>query len=409
MVSTSVYLAHARLPTAHAWQRILDEAGLPLELDTGVNLHDFVGLLPVRYRGQESGFEYFLEQDTQPPDAFAESGPDRLDTCVTLVARSPLEARAATVAAAALAALTGGVAYDDAEGRGYAPTDAIAWARRIVTQDDGHDEWRRIADTGPTMILRTEGGLPMDRTGIVRSVDGAPQVYARLGGGLYLVIIALGIVAQVVVRDQLVVPGDAAATAQNLTAMESWWRLGIGSEALALLCTLALAMIYFALLRPISLELSILAALLRAVSVAVQAVAVVQLDLALSPLTNAAFTAAFTPDQRAVLATLAVRAHSRGYTLALLIVGAAFLIHGLLIIRSAFLPKALGLLIQVAGVGYLVNGFTVFLAPAFAGPVFLVIMLPVFIGETSVSLWLLIKGVNVERWHQAAGSGRPTP
>lgn len=406
MVSTSVYLSRARLPTAQAWQRILDAAGLPLLLDTGVNLHDFVGLLPVRYRGQESGFEYFLEHDAQLPDAFAEFGPDQLDTCVTLVARSSLEARAAAVAAAALAALTGGVAYDDAEGRGYAPSEAIAWARHIVKQDDGHDDGAVAQAPGPPLVRLTKGDLPMDRTGIVRSIDAAPQLFARLGGGLYLVIIALGIVAQVIVRDRLIVSGDAAATAQNLAAMQSLWRLGIASEALALLCTLALAMIYFALLRPVSLELSILAALLRVVSVAVQAVAVLQLDLALSPLTNAAFTAAFTPDQRAALATLAVRAHSHGYTLALLIVGAAFLVHGLLIIRSTFLPKVLGVLIQVAGIGYLVNGFTLFLAPAFAGQVFLVIMLPVFIGETSLSLWLLIKGVNAERWHHAAATAR---
>jgi len=244
------------------------------------------------------------------------------------------------------------------------------------------------------------------RTGILRSVDAAPQVYARFGGGLYLVIIALGIVAQVVVRDQLIVPGDAAATAQNLTAMQPLWRLGMASEAVAVLCTLALAMIYFALLRPVSLELSILALLLRVVSVAVQAVAVLQLDLALSPLSNAAFAPAFTPDQRAILAAFAIRAHSHGYTLALLIVGAAFVVHGLLIVRSTFLPKVLGRLIQVAGVGYLVNGFTLFVAPAFAGQVFLVIMLPVFIGETSLSLWLLIKGVNVERWQHAAASAR---
>ena len=243
---------------------------------------------------------------------------------------------------------------------------------------------------------------------IVRSVDAAPQAYARLGGGLYLVIIALGIVAQVVVRDQLIAPGDVAATAQNLTAMQSLWRLGIAAETLALLCTLVLAMIYFALLRPVSLELSILAALLRGVSVAVQAVAVVQLELALLPLTDAAFSTAFTADQRAVLATLAVRTHSRGYTLALLIVGAAFLVHGLLIVRSTFLPKVLGRLIQVAGAGYLANGFGLILAPAHAGLVFLVIMVPVFVGETSLSLWLLIKGVNVERWHRAAATARLT-
>ena len=207
-------------------------------------------------------------------------------------------------------------------------------------------------------------------------------------------------------RDQLIVPRDAAATALNLTTMQPLWRLGMASEALALLCTLALAMIYFALLRPVSLELSILAALLRVVSVAVQAVAVLQLDLALSPLTDPAFAAAFTPDQRAALATLAVRSHAHGYTLALLVVGAAFLVHGFLIVRSTFLPKTLGRLIQVAGVGYLANGFTLFLAPAYAGQVFLAIMVPVFVGETSLSLWLLIKGVNVERWQHAAAAAR---
>jgi hypothetical protein len=72
------------------------------------------------------------------------------------------------------------------------------------------------------------------------------------------------------------------------------------------------------------------------------------------------------------------------------------------------LPKVFGVLIQVAGVGYLVNGFTMFVAPALAGPVFLAIMLPVFVGETSLSLWLLIKGVNAKRWHDAADSARLT-
>jgi len=244
----------------------------------------------------------------------------------------------------------------------------------------------------------------MNASGIVRSVNVVPQAYARLGGALYLVIIGLGLVAQVVVRDQFIVPRDAAATAQNLTAMQPIWRLGIAAEVLALLCTLALATIYFALLRPVSLDLSILAALLRGLSVAVQAVAVLQLDLALSPLTDSASLTAFTLDQRAALAALAVRAHSHGYTLALSIVGAAFLVHGLLIVRSTFLPKVLGRLIQVAGAGYLANGFTLILAPAFAGQVFLAIMLPVFIGETSLSLWLLTKGVHVERWRQAAAT-----
>ena len=59
MVSTSVFLSHRQLPTVDEWQRALDDAGLPLQLDAGVTLTNFMGFLPVRYRGHESGFEYF--------------------------------------------------------------------------------------------------------------------------------------------------------------------------------------------------------------------------------------------------------------------------------------------------------------------------------------------------------------
>lgn len=136
MVSMSVFLSRDRLPAAHEWQRALDDAGLPLQLDTGVNLNDFIGFLPVSYRGQSSGFEYFVEHDVTYPDAAPLFSSDTLDTCVTLVSRSRLESLTTIAAAAALGALTEGVVYDDAEGRGYAASDAIAWARRIVTEDD---------------------------------------------------------------------------------------------------------------------------------------------------------------------------------------------------------------------------------------------------------------------------------
>ena len=90
-VSVSVFLSCARLPTAHEWQRALDAAGLPLQLDTDVNLHDFMGFLPVSYRGQASGFEFFLQRDAPCPDTDPRFCTDSLDACVTLVTRSPLE------------------------------------------------------------------------------------------------------------------------------------------------------------------------------------------------------------------------------------------------------------------------------------------------------------------------------
>jgi hypothetical protein len=237
------------------------------------------------------------------------------------------------------------------------------------------------------------------------SVEASPQVYARIGGALYLIIIVLGIFGEAFVRNKIVVAGDAAATAANITAMESLWRFGIAAEFLSLICTIALAMIYFVLLRPVSKELNLLATFFRLVSIVVQAVAVLNLVAALFPLGNAAYFKAFTPEQLYVLVSLATKSHSYGFSVSLLFLGCTFLIHGYLIFRSGYLPKALGILIQVAGVGYLTNSVALILYPAVANQVFLAIIIPVFVAETSLSLWLLVKGVNVQKWKERAGLG----
>jgi hypothetical protein len=237
------------------------------------------------------------------------------------------------------------------------------------------------------------------------SVETSPQVYARIGGALYLIIIVLGIFGEAFVRGRIVVSGDAAATAANITSMEPLWRFGLAAEFLALICTIALAMIYFVLLRPVSKELNLLAAFFRLVSITVEAVAAMNLVTALFPLGNAAYLKAFAPEQLYALASLAIKSHSYGFSVSLLFLGCAFLIHGRLIFRSGFLPKVLGILIQVAGVGYLTNGFALLLYPAVANRVFLAIILPVFVAETSLSLWLLVKGVNVRKWKERAGVG----
>ena len=104
-----------------------------------------------------------------------------------------------------------------------------------------------------------------------RTVETSPQLYARLGGVLHLLIIVLGIFGEAFVRGRLIVPGDAAATAANITAMESLWRFGIASEFLELICAIALAMIYFVLLRPFSQELNLLATFFTPLSLAVEA------------------------------------------------------------------------------------------------------------------------------------------
>lgn len=253
-------------------------------------------------------------------------------------------------------------------------------------------------------LLQEDDPSPSMRSGASvskHSVESSPQLYARLAGAFYLGNIILGLFGETV-RNKFFVAGDPAATAHNLVTMESLWRVAIATEFIALILMFALAMIYFVLLWPAGKELTLLATFLRVTGGAVQAVAVLNLLGALSPLTNPAARKAFTADQLNAMAGMALKAHGLGFTLALLFTGACFLFHGQLIYRSGFLPRILGRMIQLGGACYLINSFGFFLAPAFARMLFPAILLPAFVAELSLSLWLLIKGVNVTRWKALA-------
>lgn len=230
-------------------------------------------------------------------------------------------------------------------------------------------------------------------------IESRTQFYARTGGALYLVLIVLGFFA-VAVRGKVFVAGNAASTAANLISMQPLWRWGIAAEFVALLAATVLAMIFYYLLRPVSKEMNLLATLIRVAAITVQAISLLNLAAALFPLQDAAYLKAFPARQLDAMAYMALRAHSQGFGLALLLFGWCFLVHGWLIYRSGFLPRALGVMIQIAGLCYLTNSFALFLAPALEGRMFPLILLPCFVAEFSLCLWLLIKGVKVEKWRQ---------
>jgi hypothetical protein len=87
----------------------------------------------------------------------------------------------------------------------------------------------------------------------------------------------------------------------------------------------------------------------------------------------------------------------------LIFFGFECLVLGYLIFRSGYFPRILGVLMQIAGLSYLTNSFALLLAPAFAAKLVPAILLPALIGELSLCLWLLIKGVNAQRWREQAG------
>lgn len=231
-------------------------------------------------------------------------------------------------------------------------------------------------------------------------IDSSPRALARLGGANYLLIIILGIFVELFVRGRIAVPGDAAATAVNLRSMESLWRLGIVAELVMVICTIGSALIFYVLLRPVSRDLALLATFFSLVAIAVEAAHSLHLLEALFPLGSTGYLKAFSAEQLAAMAGLSMKAHSNGFGISLLLFGPLFLVRGYLIFRSGYIPKVLGVLYQITGLAYLTNGFALILAPQAAGRVFVFIMGPAFIGEASLCLWLLVMGVNVERWNR---------
>ncbi|MBK5277366.1 MAG: DUF4386 domain-containing protein [Bacteroidia bacterium] len=225
----------------------------------------------------------------------------------------------------------------------------------------------------------------------------SPQIYARIGGLLYLVIIVAGFYAEFFLRGKIIVAGNDSATANNIMGSPGLWRIGIALEYFCIICTLILAMIYYFLLRPVHKELNLLAAFFRLVSITVQAVALLHLIEALFPVKKELFEV-FTADQLYTMTNFAIKSHSYGYSISLLLLGCCFLIHGYLIFKSGFLPKVLGILVQIAGIGYITNGFTHILEPSLTAWTFPIIIIPVLVAETSLSIWLLVKGVDVEKW-----------
>lgn len=235
---------------------------------------------------------------------------------------------------------------------------------------------------------------------------------ARVGGVLYLIIIVIGALGETVVRGSIVVRGNATATAANLRSMEGLWRLGVAGELVLLTCSIALALILYILLRPVNRDLAQAAIFFNLVTLAIEGVAAVSLAAALFPLSSAAYMSAFTPEQISALAMLSVRSHTAGFNIALIFFGVECVILGYLIFRAGYMPRAIGVLMQLAGGCYLINCFAFILSPPLSSRIVPAILIPCLIGELSLALWLLVKGVNAEKWdqhvHSAEHAGRPS-
>lgn len=228
----------------------------------------------------------------------------------------------------------------------------------------------------------------------------SPIVYARIGGILYLIIIVVGIFSELFVRDKLIVSGDALATANNIMASEMLWRIGAAGGIAMLVCAVVLALILYILLKPVNKYIALLAVFFNLVSISIEAFIKLYLFEVLLLLGDASYLAGMPKNELYSLAYQSVVLHSSGYNISLVFFGINCFFWGYLIVKSNFLPKILGVLLILCCVCYLVNSFTWFIAPSVAKVLFPVILIPCFIAELSLCLWLIVKGVNMTNWNE---------
>lgn len=234
-----------------------------------------------------------------------------------------------------------------------------------------------------------------------RGVEASPQSCARVGGLLYLFIIVAAGFGEVFVRNRLIVWDDAAATASNILGSETLFRVGLVGEMLTCACDVALAMILYVLLRPVSRNIALLAAFFRLTFVGIYAVTKLFEIAALAALGGAGQLKALGPAQLHDLAWVALRVHSLGYGASLLFFGVCCILFGHLIQRSGYLPGVIGVLLAIAGYGYVVFSIAQMLSPALAARALFPWIFPIaFVAESVLGLWLVVKGVNVAKWNE---------
>jgi hypothetical protein len=116
---------------------------------------------------------------------------------------------------------------------------------------------------------------------------------------------------------------------------------------------------------------------------------------------NADYLKAFEPHPLHALVKMSLKSHDYGFGIDLVFFGFACLIYGYLLFRSGYFPGTLGVLMALAGLSYLTNSFTLILAPTYAATILPILVLAL-IGELSLCLWLVVKGVNVPKWNEKA-------
>lgn len=231
-------------------------------------------------------------------------------------------------------------------------------------------------------------------------VEFSPKLYARIAGVLYLYIILAGIFVELFVRGKLVVSGNAAATAGNIIAHQTRWRIAFSAEVLWLACAVTLTMIFYVLMRVVNRNIALMGAFFALMSIAVEAMSTLLHFAPVLVLGGAGYLKALDTQQLNALALLSANLFEYGFGISLVFFGFEELFRGYLMFRSGFFPKFLGVLVIISGVSYLTNSFALFLSPTLSEMVFPIFVPLAGIPEIILTIWLLAMGLNEAKWQE---------
>lgn len=221
----------------------------------------------------------------------------------------------------------------------------------------------------------------------------SPKTLARLAGFLYL-IVAVGGGFSEYVRLSVRVPGDAAATAANVAEHASLFRLGFVTDLVDFACFLAVGLLLYAILKPAGPRAAITMLTVNAVSVAIQALNMLNHLGALLVATDRTYTSGLSSDTTGGLVVLLLDLHAQGYLIAQIFFGLFLLPLGFLVYRSSLFPRLLGRILMIGAGGYVAGVVASYLSPGFESGLAVYFGIAGGLAELTFLVWLLIVGVN---------------
>jgi len=225
------------------------------------------------------------------------------------------------------------------------------------------------------------------------SLDQSLKMYARVAGLLYIIIIVCGMWSGAFVREALIIPDDAAVTAQNIANHPTLFRLGFVADLVMVMSDVTVAIVFYILFRGVHKEFALLATAFRLVQSTIVGMSLLHYTTPLLLLGNANYQNAMGIDQLNAQILLSLDAYNYGYLISGVFFGINCLLMGYLIKQSGFFPKYLGALLMFASFGYLINSFTNFLVPQYSGIAESILILTALTSELAFCFWLLKRGL----------------